>query len=276
MGVVFGNQPCLDPRPVLAFCRRTGLPTDWLGKPNSFSCLAGENCGRGWLLMRLQELNQLNKDTLNALTLLDNSGGQVTVKNLVFVRARCVTPRAQNDTNGAYVVEIADARWLARNPFYANPIDEQYNVRAPAGVKPSATNAYYDKSMNAGVPWTWQQMLDDVWSALNVPDLGLSPILPAAAVPAKNPENFKFIGVPAWRAYNEVLTRLGCVFTPDPLGQGGPTITKIGDADPQLATAEALYQNVRQLDDYFIESNRAKDPATLGVFFHNFSLAAGT
>lgn len=274
MGVVFGNQPCIEPTKVYDYCSRHGLPVDWFGLPNRFMTSVGAAPGRGWLLMRRGEINSLDREDLHDLKFDDGSGGTITIKNLVFIRARCVTPGVVDDPNSCYLIDVRDARYLAANEFYGTPAFAKYNIRARSG-----SQDYYAESMNpnGSVAWTWQTMLDDLWEMVIVPELGpvTGPTIPAAAIPATNPEGFEFFGIPAWLAYNELLTKLGCAFVLEH-NSATPHIYQIGASDPDLTAAEARYNAVRLRDDYTIESKRAKIPETVDVRFHRYNTHYGT
>lgn len=275
MGVTFGNFPCQEPNEVLESCQKNDLPTDWYGKANRFMTSVGPAAGRGWLLMSRGQIADLDIDALHDLIFFDNNAGTITIKQLVFVRARALTPgfaldSESYDRNGVYLVDVRDIRYLAQNEFYANPVNKQYNVRAPG-----AAATYYTDSQNAGSPWTWQTMLDNLWAAVNVTELGASPTLPFT--PDGSPEGFKFINVPAWKAYNEILDRLGCAIALDPTEDTNPaTIYITGGDDPSFETAETTYRGNRIWDDATVESRRAKIPSLVRVVFHKFSEKFGT
>jgi hypothetical protein len=269
MGIVFGNQPCQDPKAVGEHCIAKGLPTDWVGLPNRFMASVGPSPGRGWLLMRLNELNALNQNGLNDLTFTDNSNGIVTIKDLIFVRADCLTPSYTGSTDAVYLVDVRDCRHLAQNEFFANPAFAQYNVRAPGG-----SQTYYAESLKSGSPFTWQQILDDLWNNwVNVPELGSSPQL--GTTPNGTPEGFRFWGVPAWQAYNEVLARIGYGFVLNPTVSKSPSLDQLGGSDTPLTSAQGRLDNSRFLDDYSIEGVRAKVPSQVIVCFQMVYLAYG-
>src|SRR4029077_4874431 len=153
-----------DPKPILKYCQSHGVPTDWYGKANRFMTSLGEQPGRAWGIMAYQDPNNLftatqTDDPANGTGLDDlfdlqfddlgggagtntQSGGAITIANLVFVNADALTSGNLQDPLAMYLVELADIRWLAANPFFSIAANSQYNVRAP-----SAAQTYYDGSM---------------------------------------------------------------------------------------------------------------------------------
>lgn len=271
MGILLDSYPVLEPEQELRNAEARRLSAPWANRANSYRCQSGPAPGRGWLLMLRRNLDALDKDGLHTLTFDDGVGvgRQAEIQDLVFIRARNVSPGFPADPDAAYLVEVADARYLAQNVFFANPINKQYNVRAP-----SAGQTYYTDSLNAGVAWTWQTMLDNLWAAVNVPQLGTSPVLPVT--PDGAPEGWKFIGTPAWEAYNQVLERIGCVFTLDPTVSQSGAVVQLGAASTALTTAQTAFADRLLLDDEVIESVRGKVPAKVRVFFHRFHTHYGT
>lgn len=270
MGLTFGGLPCQEPRRVHQFCMRKRLPTDWVGLPNRFTTTLGSKPGKALFLMRLQELNQLNINNLNDLVFTDNQNGQATIKNLVFIRARCLTPSYSNATGAVYLVEARDVRHFAQNEWYSSAAFVSYNVRCPAG-----SQIYYQESTNGGAAWTWQQMLDDLWAHwIGVAELGASPQLPGP--PDGVPENYRFWGVPAWQAYNDVLTKLGYQLGCLPTKATNPCyLTAIQAPDANFNAAAQRWSSKLMLDDYTIESVRGNVPASVVVVFPMVYLAYG-
>jgi hypothetical protein len=285
--IAFGGFPCLDPN-LLAKqqARRRLSMASWYGKANSYLTQIGPYPGRGWLLMRRGHIDQLPFPSgLSDLTIEDGAGGSVTIKDLLVIRTACQTPGVMaNDPNAVHLVEVADCRWLAQNPYFANPTESQYNIRAPAG----GSYTYYAESTpgdDGTTPFTWQEVLDDLWTDINVPELGVSPKLQTSPdgvnnftnySPNGNPEGLKFLKVPAWAAYNFVLRRLGFGFALNPLASRQAALYRIGDPDGGLTSAESTWYSRRTGDDEAQENLRAKVPAQLQICFHKFSPDYGT
>ena len=173
MPIAFDQFRLLDAKQELKNALHLGHPAPWQGQANSFRCPLGPAPGRGWILLLRRDIDALDKDALHTLTFDDCQGGRITLRDLLFVRAKCLTPGQTGAREAAYLVEVADVRWLAANPYFSTPCNKQYNVRVP-----SAAQTYYDGSLNGSAAWDWHTMTGDLWTAVNVPELGTAPALP--------------------------------------------------------------------------------------------------
>lgn len=281
MAVTYGGLSCLDPGEIYEDCLRQDLPVAWYRKANQYVTTVGPDPARAWILMSRGTINSLNVETSASLAFSDdNLGSTAVIADMYFFRAKCITPGLLGDPTAAYLVELVDARHLAKNDYYGTPTYAQYNVPAPAG----GALTYYQESLNAGNPWGWQDILDELWNQeLEMTLLlGASPQLPVGFTPDGLPENFRFIGVSAWEAYNSALKRLGCVLVNNPaIGSGDPTLQKFqivqyGAIDLNEAAAEAAFFGRRVLDEDCIESSIAKVPGALDVAFHKVAQHYGT
>lgn len=273
MGITLGGQSDYPAHEVIRACNALGKPiTDWPAKVNRFMSSLGDTPGRGWFLMTRRSLNAIAINSPITLIFNDGVNPRTTIPNVMIVPSpMCVLGGTLGDLNAVYLVEVADARWLAENPFYATPINSQYNVRAPAGEE-----TYYKASINSGTPWTWQGMLDDLWATITVtsPTLGTSPVLPRT--PDGTPENFKFLGCSAWSAYNSILRRLTCAIGLDYTNGGVAYIELIGGPDPLFVAAAAKYAGKPRLfDEDVIDVSQSKIAANVQIFHHVFG-AYGT
>ena len=265
-------------------CNRNGFPTWWAAKAGTFTLPLGKHPGRGWFLIQKSVLYQMSQngtyDNLHALVLTCGND-QVTLTNLVIVpHPVCITPglgpQGRGDLTSTYLVEVADPRYLAQNHYFANLTNSQFNVIAPDAGWVAATGnttfdtlpvtAFYQSSLNAGEIYTWQDVLDSLWEDVNISEFGLSPQLPFE--PTLVPNNLKFIDIPAWEAYNQVLERLSCAFAwwPD----GSVRIVRKGDTDPNFALAVTKYDVLpwAPYDEEPPETVRSKVPSQVTVVFH--------
>lgn len=234
----------------------------------------GEQPGRGLVHLTRAKLAALDLDALHALTWGDPEGRAQTLHNLVVCREpECLSPGVVDDPDALYAVELADSRWLLRNPHYSAPVNAHYNVRQPAG----GSGTYYAESLNAGVPWTWAGLAEDLWG-LMAAQLGAWPGLPAGVAPTTSPEGFSYVGASAWEALCGVLARVGCAAALDLtaetdqgfivlVGEAGPA------ADATLAEAESRWRKLH--DGEFLGIVRGKIPYGVRVFFFRRDLAAG-
>ena len=254
MTVSFGGLPCRDPATEAAYCRSRGLPTPWWGDANGFRCPLGVEPGRGVVLMAQADALSLSATALCPLSFCDGAN-TVTLKNLLFVRAYCVTPGARGDPSATYAVELADRRYLAR----ASVIDAAFNLRATPGAAPGC---YLSATLNAGAAWTWATMAQAVWNAVG--KLGAWPGLPFT--PDGAPEGFSFYGDCAYDALAVVLDRLSCELAYNPITDAY-SVVRYGVADAVNAAALGLRDARRLYDTDPIESNRGRAPQFLRVYF---------
>jgi hypothetical protein len=255
--------------------REAYLPTGhWDKKVGKIMWPGGPSPARIWLLLRKLDLDQLD---LNGFHKIDFSCGynKVECRNMIISKEPInVTPSGAISPglvdNSVYMVEFADMRWLAMNPYFANPAtNRHYNVLAPdAGF----TKYYTDSLTVTGDTYTWQGVLDDLWDALNVSELSQSPLLPFT--PHSYPENLRFIGVPAWAAYNEVLRRLSCMFVLKP--DSTTLIVQQGVTDDAWTAIETKYKNDVMYDGEYKQIIRGKVPSKVRVIFHKFAKHYGS
>ena len=256
--IEFGGKACLDPVALWEDARsvQPPLPTwNWWGKVNSFRCPAGAEPGKGWLLLHRGDLDALNLNTTHDLVLEYNR--QVTVKSLLVLHAECITPRELDNTQSAYVVEVADTRHLLKS--FSPLVDKAYNVRSSPG-----STTFLDATLNTGSEWTWTALASDLWTAVGTSRLGSYPGLPFS--PHGNPEGFEFFQTNAYDALNQVLDRLCCVLTLNPF-TAVFGIARVGSTDQTNATALLRWNAERIWDDDPEESNLSRLPQYVRVLF---------
>lgn len=262
MSFFLGGIQCKDPKSLRRNRHALKNAHLWLQKCNTWRTTVGPMPGRGWVLMERGDLLKLNRNSLQTLTIQDDFR-TIKFPHLIIGDAFCVSAGFEGAAEAPYVVELTDLRHLAQRSF----ISKAYNVRAPNA------NDHYQDSTNGGAPWTWLGMLEDLWTeiAFVVPEWGAFPLaLGGALTPIKVPDNFRFHGVSAWTAFNEVLRRLGWVFALNPY-TGAPALYQAGGAVGvtfDVFKAESP-TTPKRFDDYYpIESPLHKVAATVRVCFH--------
>lgn len=263
MGVTFANRQCVDPSALHSFCLDHDLPADlWLGKANQFRVTRGREPGAGSILLLGDDLDTIDLTKSHTLKFVDE-GGTVQLRQVTLTQAFAVVP---SNAGTVYLCELADRRFhLARIP-----IDKGYNLRNANG------DDYLSASLNSGDPWTWAELIDDIWAEL---DLGVNaPSLPFT--PHGTPENLAFFGGYAWDALNNVLDRLACEIIYDPTADAEGTvytssnspwaIVRIGSADPETSSTLRRLKGDRTWDDYPNEPSRAWKPEKVRVLFRRF------
>lgn len=181
-------------------------PAVFQNKANSFSLPSGRDTGNGWVLIRNNSLKLLvsGMTTRFSLTLIfENDGDTVTIQKLDIASAQTLVGTEKYADDGVALVHLVDARSVA----HFSAIDKAYNVRSYRVLVTGGGNQpdYYEPTLNAGVPWTWTQMIDDLWSNLPGVMLGYTN---SATFPDQPPENYVFRGLNAWDALCKVLDDL--------------------------------------------------------------------
>lgn len=269
--VIDGTFPAIDPVQLGMSCAKLGCDTSiWLNKAGKIIWPRGMEAGRVWVLMRRKDVDSMGVAGEHSVTIGYNNRSQRFEGLTVSRSPQCVFFVGNNHPDSVYLVEFADRRHMLLNAFFGAPINRQYNVIAPDGPYPISGNNpsptgrdYYSESVKDGDPYTWQQMLDDIWGYC-IPSPGDPPELPFE--PNGYPENFRFIGVSAWEAYNEVLRRLSCAFCLQP--DATIKVVRVGETDDAKNTAVSRYSLWRVDDEATIPIIRGKVPARVVVFFN--------
>src|SRR5262245_44871581 len=167
MGFTLSGRPCVDPVALRQSCLESDPPVPcapWWGKANRYECPCGQEPGRGWLLMTLGDIGRLNLNGDHELLIADNYGGKISIQGLIVRRGVLVSGGNPDDPTSTYLVEVVDPRWLARNPYFGNPVSRNYNLVQNL-TEPNATLLQYAAhttfTLNAndqreGVLWDWQ------------------------------------------------------------------------------------------------------------------------
>ncbi len=276
MPISFGGKPCLDTTQLRDECLRRGLPVDWVGKANRYTTTVsaggswgsggqatGNNPGMAQLVMLRSDVDALDKNALNDLVLHDGTT-QITIKNLLFVSSKCLTPGYPNDPNSAHLVEAADVRYLAWNKYYGHLLYKSYDLLSLGDLHTYSPDTSISSGPLIGQPFNWQLLFDDIWSEIQVSELGSSPTLPYT--PNGKPENMVFTGIPAFSVYTGLLFEVACGLAHDPL-TGTFSIFRYGDADSSFETLFTGSVGRRLFDDEPQEGTRAKFPKTVTVSF---------
>lgn len=265
MGATLANIPCEDHRAVLRDCQALRLPTDWDGLPTQFVCPLGMTPGIGWCLLRRASLDQLDLNALHTLVIDDGGGpthppSRVTLRSLLVVSARAVSPGWEDDPLTPYLVCLADRRWLLRR----RTIDRAYNVRSYPGA-----STFLAPTLDAGLPWTWSRMVQSIWEAIGTGtgSAGLGPWPGLPFTPDGQPDGWNFFGSSAWLALARVLARLACALRLDPVADTF-SIVRLAVADPVADAAADRRKPIRVWDAYWVEPAAARLPGLIRVRFH--------
>lgn len=238
-----GGQPIVSiTSAITAFAENGWDTSQFAGLANSFNSPLGEEFGHGWVLMTRRSLNNL--DTAAAHTLLFGEGESnesIELEGIYIRAAKRVSPGASQDDSSLYMVELVDTRYYLRR----KSINRRFNCRNLRDT----TDTYVTETLNAGTPWTWAEIITEIWSENHIL-IGSIGTLPSFADMTSTPENIRYEGLSAWHALNDFCARCGAavvydnafannfyvvrmgVITGDTdppfFGEGGTTVTKEG------------------------------------------------
>lgn len=273
--ITIGGKRCRNPQD-LYYGMSEDLPKDFEGRANSVYCPRGSSPGHAFFLLSREDLDSLNKNTFLPAVFEDGRNPSITIQNLLFLKATCMTAGFdQNEKSAIFLAEFVDPRhvlWMSA--IGSDTAGEgQYNVRYGAVPGATTTSLYYSESLNAGALWTWQTMLDNLWAKLPGTAAGTAPTLPYT--PDGSPEGFRFVGVSAWEAINEVLGKISCAIKYDPI-TGLFSYVKLGTTQSGLSSAISTL-NPRLLYSFWpVEANAARVPENIRVCFHRYDEHYGT
>ncbi len=163
---------------------------DWVSKCNGIRLSRGCHWGEAHFLIAEKDVAGL-KGKANSIQCYTDDG-VTTFLGWWLVSAEAITQAG----SPAYVVRLADPRWLFRR---SSAEGKRYNLRI------SETEYVIDTLRDGYNPWTWQELIADLWSKL--PGAGTCPTIPNP--PASLPENLSFDGLGAWKAICQCLTAIG-------------------------------------------------------------------
>lgn len=254
-----GNNryPLFDPRRLYEQCRDQGIPTEpWWGKCNSFTNPLGEGPAKGMILLRRQDIDNLNVDTAHTLT-MKTDGVTVELKNLTILSAKCCTPGHPSEKDSIYYVEVADQR-----QHWARKLcGQRYNMVTADGED------YQDDTTNGDIAFTWAELITELWG-LAIGDS--SPVPTLDETPHGTPENFDFTEDYALRALCVVLDRLGYALRWTPWNTTAAyDIVRVGK-DLTNAVDLDRTQGAWLWDDYPFSVTKARIPSKVNVLFRAY------
>lgn len=257
----------LDPGRLYDDALRVGSQDDFWGKANSFTTEIGQEPGTFWILLPRAVYLAAAKNDTHSVTWND-SGTLTRFSNLVMASAQCV--QMDGDSLGAYLVELKDTRQRLKK---AGGVVRHYNVsEAMPQCTYTALYRYDTSTLNAGSPWTWQEMFNDVWSLLPSGAAGTSPTL--QWTPPHDPESWRFEGQSAWDAIGMILAACQSAIVCNPIS-GQLSVVALGDSqqgvDATLSTLDTLLDWKPAID-----LARAHRPVTVRVVFRSRQRSAST
>lgn len=210
MAVTIFGLPCIEPASFAASCQTASPPLPlqpWFGLANRFTTGIGLRAGRGHLLLSAANVNALPPQTYVPLTFASFPVGVTTIPppsptnggaGIVTTPVRavgtpvCVSPGWRGDPAATFLVEVADRR--VDSVGWAN---QRYNWR----IFPDAPYETFSINDDTNLPWTWSDMIEDLWYAVG--NLGVFPGLPW--VPTTRPEQIDATGTRAADVLEDLL-----------------------------------------------------------------------
>lgn len=242
------GQPIISAANTFENLAKSGIDvSSVLHKCNSYRCGLGDEPGRAYLFMLRRDVERLARAKSADAAILKThklnlgtggNGGptqEVTIPGLIFIRAHRLIPGYSQDPKALYVVELADKRWLADRSF----INRRFNLRKTNGSDAD----YVESTTNSGTPWTWAELIEEIWSEVNQTTVNgsLQPIIgtySASKVPiptpalTTTPANIRYDdGRSAWRALCDAVRRVGLEMVYDPLA-GEFRAVQMGNGTP--------------------------------------------
>jgi hypothetical protein len=247
----FGGQPLLFPKTINNALLGNGVQPP--GRANSYTCPIGETPGVGFLYMSRGSLGQLSGNS-GAYALKFGLGFQAQVfPTLYFARAQrlYVPGTASQDANSPYLVEIADRRWILSRKH----ADLRYNVRLPKTSK----YAYIQNTCNdpsSQTPWTWQQVITDLWNRLNIGTLTWPNPTPTLT---STPQDLRYENCSLWHALNDACRRVGLAVRYKPIEDVFDLVQMgIGASDPYAQQAFDFQNQGGTAQEFGIQSGATK------------------
>jgi hypothetical protein len=221
-----------DPGALARSFQDAGWPVGaWSQLCHSFRSPCEREPGVGHVLIKKSEWDKVADQGDLTLTFTTPDGTQVQFKKLHAVSAPTPLPQEYEPADPVLWVTLADRR--ARYTQVA--AEESYNLRKADGTWDSDT-------LNAGTPYTWQEVVDDLWAKLKAvyTDLPAASTVAFPATPAGTPEWLDFEDADAWTALCRVVQAAGYLVFYDPR-QGDLGVYLIDPAaDPPAETAAAV------------------------------------
>ncbi len=233
MPASLSDLPLIDPEVLHATCVEQGLPTDsWWGMANSFECplvrdRKGQTHGTAKLLMLPEHYDRI--EDANDLTLKfdDGNGHSVEIGPLCLVGLENVLPGPRDDSASAYLLELADRRYLMSQVA----VSRSYNTLNPDG-------SYVADSLNSGIAWTWTTLVADLWSKIVAVVDGVDATPPALPASATNtPQGFYFYKEDAWTALCRVAEAMASFCRYDPVDDEVTFVRAEPSSTPAFITA---------------------------------------
>lgn len=231
---------------------------------NRFLNPLGQHHCTGYLLMKKSDIEAVSRSSSNTLKIEQSSSlPPLEFKNLMVTHGEAAF-NAMDADDMIYVIEIVDRRWFGNGKYFDVDFEasSQQIFNLPAELYPGE---YHADSLNSGTPFTWQEMIDELWPTWLS---SAAPTLPFT--PDGTPEGFDFRGGGAYEAIGIVMDRLNCAIRYVP-STGGYTIEQLGVVS-SLTNSEDYkvdkYKKYLEDELQYLDPTIAVFPAGTVVNFH--------
>lgn len=214
MGVQIAGIRCIDPRSLKQSFDLVDLPTGTFWEAaNSMQYHLNDEMDRGYFLVPASDANTLTSTATNipSITVIFTDGtNTLTLNSLFLISVSQLTGKAFGaNGNEPCILEVCSIKCQYQNQL----IGKNYNVLRDIPYPPISTVnefLYEAETLDAGTPWTWATMLEDV--------LGYVPnnvnLLPSYA-----PENVQAVNATALELLSVVAKETGVPYYIDASGQ---------------------------------------------------------
>lgn len=278
--ITFGGKPVLRPDWMAEAADRNDTPDPFWMRANSYTNSLGRSPGTAWLLLLESDLDELGINAAHDLVFTDHERRSVTIKNLTIVRAMNVTRAPANAVGRVFFLECKDSRYnLARYPANAH-----YNARDWEPDEDTGDNywkgklgstASQDDTLNDGSPWTWNEVLQDLWDnhmPSFVPDESTPSIVGSIGDATDDvPAMLRYSGEQStWKIINEIVEQFKHFSSYNPATEAFQWLqVDVSTSFDEQITNNTSMQN-RLLWDYDPKAtDRALVPEIIRVFFRS-------
>lgn len=225
-----GGQPLISIGSALSAFAENGWDySKFAGQANGFSTSIGEEPGRGRVLMGRSALNNLLTYVPLELEFGQGDSDESIQLQGIYIRAATrVSPGESQHKDAIYLVDLVDTRYYLRR----KTVNKRYNCRALRSV----SDSFVEATTNSGTPWTWPEVITDLWEANIQSLIGGIGDLPDLSDLESVPENLRYEGISAWAALNDACSRCGCAVVYDNAFASNFYVVRLGvisgDEDP--------------------------------------------
>jgi hypothetical protein len=240
-----GGQPAINSAPILKSLRKSQRRTAWWHyKVNSFKHVRGAYPSIGYILLTKASLDQINIYEPNTL----NVTSEIAIPNVIIDSLVAVNPGRAVTPETVFVATLKDNR----HHFETSYLTEDFNI---VEKHDRQSLSYLKATTNGGTPYTWQSLIDYLWS---IPFAAIGGLVQDTTLyPTSKPCNYFCRGRSVADVLHSVLTDLGLTLYLDTDGsyhiRGLDTSAITYEDAFQEMKLQNIIREVRHLDTNFSE-----------------------